>query len=70
MPKTKSSPSPSSKAGITRKRGFVKPPSARTPAASLPPLSQTEALHERLEERALNKAWEENRLTAPLKGMH
>jgi hypothetical protein len=43
-------------------------PTRRTPAAALPVLTAEEQLHERLEERRLRKAWDENRLTASLRG--
>jgi hypothetical protein len=65
----KGPPCAASKAGVTKKRGVVKPPTARTPSASLPPLTPAEALHERLEARSLQRMWDEGRIPATLKGL-
>ena len=56
-------------AALMRKsRGTPTPPKKRTPAPEDRPLSPEERLQERLEERRLRKGWDENRLTASLKG--
>lgn len=53
---------------MRKTRGNPVPPTKRTPAPEDRTLSPEERLQERLEERRLRKSWDENRLTASLKG--
>ncbi len=54
--------------GYFKKRGDATPPVVRTAATGERALSPAERLEEKLEERRLRKAWDENRLPSSLKG--
>lgn len=53
---------------MRKNRGVVHPPTHRTPAAELPPLTPEERLQERLEARRQAKAWEEERAARARRG--
>ncbi len=56
-------------AALMRKsRGTPRAPTVRKPAAEMRALTPEEKLQEYLEERRLRRSWDENRLTASLKG--
>lgn len=68
MPK-KGPPSAKSKEFVTKKRGVVKPPTARNPNVPARELSSQELFHERLEEKSLRAKWDRGELPATLKGL-